>query len=76
MFENPFVSPEKAKEIVHSPENQQVALETAREGIVLLKNQNKLLPLKKNLRSIAVIGPNADDELNQLGDYTSEGHQG
>ncbi len=53
-----------------------LALEAAREGIVLLKNdilpgkKNKILPLSKNIRSIAVIGPNADDEKNQLGDYT------
>ena len=38
---------------------------------MLLKNENNLLPLKKDIRSIAVIGPNADDDLNQLGDYTT-----
>jgi beta-glucosidase len=48
-----------------------LALRVARDGIVLLKNENNLLPLKKNLRSIAVIGPNADDATNQLGDYTT-----
>ena len=55
---------------MHSPEHQQLALQAAREGIVLLKNQNNLLPLKKDLKSIAVIGPNADDRWNQLGDYS------
>ncbi len=44
-----------------SPEHQDLALEAAREAIVLLKNEKGLLPLKKTLRSIAVIGPNADD---------------
>ena len=72
LFENPFVNPEKAEEIVHQPGHQEVALEAAREGMVLLKNENHLLPLDKKLRNIAVIGPNADDEKNQLGDYTSE----
>ncbi len=46
-----------------------MALRTAREGIVLLKNENNLLPLKKDLKSIAVIGPNADHKRNQVGDY-------
>ena len=41
-------------------EHRQLALKTARESIVLLKNANNTLPLKKNLKSIAVIGPNAD----------------
>jgi beta-glucosidase len=47
-------------------------LQVAQEGIVLLKNEGGLLPLDKNVKSIAVIGPNADNERNQLGDYTSE----
>jgi len=71
LFENPFVSPEKAQEIVHQTEHQEVALQAAREGIVLLKNEKDLLPLDKNIKSIAIIGPNADDIKNQLGDYTS-----
>ncbi len=71
LFENPFVDVEKALEVSHTPEHQDLALEAAREGIVLLKNENALLPVNKNIASIAVIGPNADDDLNQLGDYTS-----
>ncbi|HEY8413562.1 MAG TPA: glycoside hydrolase family 3 C-terminal domain-containing protein [Pyrinomonadaceae bacterium] len=43
-----------------TPEHRKVALQAARESIVLLKNANQTLPLKKNLQSIAVIGPNAD----------------
>jgi beta-glucosidase len=71
LFENPFVNPEKAKQVVHNTEHQETALEAAREGIVLLKNDKMLLPLNKGTGSIAVIGPNADDIKNQLGDYTS-----
>jgi beta-glucosidase len=41
-------------------ENRQLARQTARKSIVLLKNVNRTLPLKKDLKSIAVIGPNAD----------------
>ncbi|MBM3211856.1 glycoside hydrolase family 3 protein, partial [Candidatus Poribacteria bacterium] len=50
-------------------EHRQLALETARESIVLLKNQNNLLPLPKNLKNIAVIGPNADSLEVLLGNY-------
>lgn len=69
LFERPLVDPERAAEIVHQADHQDLALETAREAIVLLRNEKGLLPLKKTLRSVAVIGPNADEPRNQLGDY-------
>lgn len=72
LFENPYVDPENAEKISHTNENQMLAYEAAKEGIVLLKNENNLLPLSKEIKSIAVIGPNADDEKNQLGDYTAK----
>ncbi len=72
LFENPYVDPDRAVAVVHRREHQELALRAARESIVLLKNQDALLPLKRDIRTIAVIGPNADDEGNQLGDYTSE----
>ena len=71
LFERPYVEPERAVNTVHTREHQDLALQTAREGIVLLKNDKNLLPLKKDLKAIAVIGPNANAPLNQLGDYTS-----
>jgi beta-glucosidase len=71
LFEKPFVDVRRAERIVHTKEHQDVAYQAAREGIVLLKNKNQLLPLSKDIKSIAVIGPNADHEKNLLGDYTS-----
>ena len=71
LFEQSSVDPQIAASTVHHADHQQLSLQAAREGIVLLKNENHLLPLKKDLKSIAVIGPNADHALNQLGDYTS-----
>jgi beta-glucosidase len=71
LFEHPYVNPQQAVKIVHSQEHQDLALKVAREGIVLLKNEQNLLPLKKTLKSIAVIGPDADNGANQLGDYTA-----
>lgn len=52
-----------------SPEHRQLALETARKSIVLLKNEGGALPLKKSLKTVAVIGPNADDIDVLLGNY-------
>ena len=69
LFEHPFADVERSIKVRHTEDSQELALQTAREGIVLLKNDQSLLPLKKNLKSIAVIGPNANHERNQLGDY-------
>ena len=69
LFENPYVDPVYAVSVSHTKENQELALQVAREGIVLLKNEKNILPLKKDIKSIAVIGPNAENDRNQLGDY-------
>ncbi len=71
LFERPYVEVEHAVSGVDRDAHRRLALETAREGIVLLRNENGLLPLKKDIASIAVIGPNADHDLNLLGDYRS-----
>jgi beta-glucosidase len=70
LFENPYVDADYAVQVVHSEAHRDLALRAGREGIVLLKNDQNLLPLKKDLKSVAVIGPNADDVMNQLGDYS------
>ncbi len=70
LFENPYVDVDRATSVSHTPEDVGLALQAAREGAVLLKNDGNLLPLRKGLPSVAVIGPNADDVRNQLGDYT------
>jgi beta-glucosidase len=63
LFDHPYVEDTtRAARIVNSPEHQQVALRAARESIVLLRNDHNALPLNKAIRSIAVIGPNADDD--------------
>ncbi len=72
LLERPYVDLDRALQTVHSEDHRRLALEAAREGIVLLKNEGGLLPLdRERVRSIAVIGPNADDAKNQLGDYTA-----
>ena len=55
--------------IVDSKEHQKLALDAARKSIVLLRNEGNLLPFNKEMRNIAVIGPNADDLEVLLGNY-------
>jgi beta-glucosidase len=66
---NRYADLEKGQEIIGCADHRQVALETAYQSIVLLKNQENLLPLKEDLQRIAVIGPNGDDADAQLGDW-------
>lgn len=71
LFDEPFVDPALAEKITSSPEHQQLALKAAREAIILLKNQDQLLPLNKTkYKTIAVIGPNAAGP--HLGGYAGE----
>ena len=71
LFENPYTNPNLAKENVNDAKAVSLSKQVALESIILLKNQKNILPLSKNLKSIAVIGPNADNIYNQLGDYTA-----
>jgi beta-glucosidase len=71
LFEHPYVDPHEAERVVGSDAHRLLALQGARETITLLKNENHLLPLNPNkLKTIAVIGPNADREL--LGGYSGK----
>ncbi|WP_239060745.1 glycoside hydrolase family 3 C-terminal domain-containing protein [Bacteroides sp. 519] len=55
--------------VLESDAHKALSLKMARESMVLLKNENNLLPLKKNLKKIAIIGPNADNPTAVLGNY-------
>jgi beta-glucosidase len=69
LFDDPYVDPAEAERIVGCEQNRQLALEAARETITLLKNESNLVPLDpKKIKTIAVIGPNADRSL--LGGYS------
>lgn len=71
MFDPPEMVPyaQIPYEVNDCAAHRQLALQAARESIVLLKNQDRFLPLSKDLRSIAVIGPNANDEVVLYGNY-------
>ncbi|MBR3427544.1 MAG: glycoside hydrolase family 3 C-terminal domain-containing protein [Bacteroidales bacterium] len=70
LFENPYVDEAVAEAEVGSKENAQLAKQVAMESVVLLKNDG-LLPFGEQVKKVAVIGPNADNMYNQLGDYTA-----
>ncbi|CAD0003911.1 glycoside hydrolase family 3 N-terminal domain-containing protein [Flavobacterium chungangense] len=74
LFENPYTDKNLIKERFHTKENQAVALEAAQKSMVLLKNENNILPLSKNLKNIAVIGPNAN--ASRLGGYSPKNSVG
>lgn len=76
LFDQPYVDEKLVAQKVATPQNRMLARQVARESIVLLKNDQQLLPLRKSLKRIAVIGPNADNAYNQLGDYTAPQAEG
>jgi beta-glucosidase len=74
LFENPYVEEGRVLEVFETPGQRAMACEIARQSMVLLKNDG-LLPLKKTIHSLAVIGPNANSPRNLLGDYSFEATQ-
>jgi beta-glucosidase len=71
LFDNPLVDPDYAERITNSAEHRAIALKTAQKAVILLKNDKNLLPLDlTKLKTIAVIGPNADGI--HLGGYSRE----
>jgi beta-glucosidase len=70
LFEHPYVDESRIPQILNDPRSQQAARIAVQRSVVLLRNQNALLPLDrsgKQFKSIAVIGPLADAELDLLG---------
>jgi beta-glucosidase len=75
LFEDPYryCNGQREKEELLNEHNREAARDMARKSIVLLKNENQLLPLSKDLKTIAVIGPLADDPDNILGGWRCMG---
>lgn len=72
LFDQPYVKDTKqADRVVSSDRNREVSLRAARESIVLLKNENNTLPLSKEIKNIAVIGPQADEYKSLTSRYGS-----
>jgi len=73
LFENALVDPRQVRSVFDTLEQRALAREVACKSIVLLKNDG-ILPLSKDIASLAIIGPNAASTRNLLGDYTYTGH--
>ncbi|MEZ0536544.1 glycoside hydrolase family 3 N-terminal domain-containing protein [Caldicellulosiruptoraceae bacterium PP1] len=74
LFDNPYVDVKKTKSYVFSDKNKAITKEMAQQSIVLLKNSNNILPLSKNIKNIAVIGPLANKKEFAYGDYSYPTH--
>ena len=74
LFDDPYkyCNNERSIQELGSDQNMQVALEAAKKSIVLLKNNNQLLPLEKEGEKIALIGPLVDDKNSPLGNWRSQ----
>ena len=70
LFDNPYVDEVLAEKEVGAEESAQLAKQVSLESAVLLKNDG-ILPFGEHIKKVAVIGPNADNMYNQLGDYTA-----
>ncbi|SFE60346.1 beta-glucosidase [Thermophagus xiamenensis] len=74
LFDNPYVDESLADSVLVNPRHLEVARKLAEESIVLLKNKNELLPLKKGTK-VALIGPMADQPYEQLGTWIFDGNE-
>ncbi len=75
LFENPFkyIDEAREKETMLKPEHRALAREVATKSIVLLKNENELLPLSKSLKTVAVVGALAESKRDMLGEWEMVG---
>jgi beta-glucosidase len=73
LFDHPITDVQREQRDVLTPESVALARKVAQESMILLRNENGLLPLKKETKTIAVIGPLADSKADQLGSWASNG---
>ena len=75
LFDRPYAEETREQSTILSRSNIEAAREVAARSIVLLKNERKVLPLSKEVRSIAVIGTLADDQADMLGSWSGDGRK-
>jgi len=73
LFDKPYTDESLEGRVILSPENQAAAREVAARSMVLLRNERNLLPLSKDTKSIALIGPFVDDQLDLMGSWNGDG---
>ncbi|MEZ9302396.1 glycoside hydrolase family 3 N-terminal domain-containing protein [Vibrio breoganii] len=76
LFENPYVDPDRHKTILRHPDHVAQALDLAEQSIVMLKNDNQVLPLRDKAYKVAVIGPHAHSKRQHLGSWCLDGKTG
>lgn len=74
LFDHPYTDTSLTSKVFHTNGNQELALKAAQEGICLLKNENGVLPINKNVQSVAVVGPLATSTY--LGGYSNQNGKG
>lgn len=75
LFDHPYADEAREQTTMLSASNVQTARDVASHSIVLLKNERNTLPLQKDVRSIALIGPLADDQENMIGSWSGDGRK-
>ena len=75
LFDDPYqyINPEREKALILAPEHREAARDMARKSVVLLKNENQLLPLDKNIKNLAIIGPLGDNQFHMNGFWRGKG---
>ena len=73
LFERPYVDEAREASVLLSAENLRAAREVAARSLVLLKNERETLPLRKDVRAVAVVGPLADDPRAIIGSWSGDG---
>jgi beta-glucosidase len=73
LFDRPYVDPKLQDKVILAPEHRELARQAVRESMVLLKNDNKMLPLNTHIKSIALIGPLADNREDLIGTWSLAG---
>ncbi|MCK4751857.1 MAG: glycoside hydrolase family 3 C-terminal domain-containing protein [Planctomycetes bacterium] len=76
LFDHPYVDPNLSESVILSKEHLQTAREVAKKSMVLLKNDSSLLPLRKDIKTLALIGPLADNQKDLLGTWAGAGRSG
>ena len=75
LFETPYVDEDLLEQVVNRPDHREVSLWSAQRSMVLLKNEKNLLPLSKDVKKVAVIGPVADSKTAVEGTWMVFGHE-
>ncbi len=73
LFSNPYADMDRFRTVTASPEQREAVRTAAEQTAVLLRNENHVLPLSRTLRSVAVIGPLADSQLDTMGSWAIHG---